>query len=159
VVITINGKKHWLWRAVDQHGAMLDVLVQSRRDRHAARRLMRKPLTKHGRAPRVLITDELKSYAAANRDLSLNGEHRQHKGLNNRAENSHQPTRVREKVMRRFKSARHLQWFASVHDQAANLFMHFRCNTDAKQKRALRTRAIETWESVTFAPMLEHLAA
>ncbi len=69
VVVTINGKKHWLWRAVDQHGAVLDVLVQSRRDRHAARRLMRKLLKKHGRAPCVLISDKLKSYAAANRDL------------------------------------------------------------------------------------------
>jgi putative transposase len=86
VVVTINGKKHWLWRAVDQHGAVLDVLVQSRRDRHAARRLMRKLLKRHGRAPRVLITDKLKSYAAGNRDLGLNMEHRQHKGLNNRAE-------------------------------------------------------------------------
>ena len=138
---------------------MLDVLVQSRRDRHAARRLMRKLPRKHGRAPRVLITDKLKSYAAAHRDLGLNGEHRQHKRLNNRAENSHQPTRVREKVMRRFKSARHLQGFASVHDQVANLFMRYRYNTDAKQKRALRTQAFETWEIVTCAPMLERLAA
>jgi putative transposase len=159
VVVTINGRKHWLWRAVDQHGAVLDVLVQSRRDRHAARRLMRKLLGKHGRAPRVLITDKLKSYAAANRDLGLNVEHRQHTGLNNRAENSHQPTRVREKVMRRFKSARHLQRFASVHDQVANLFMHCRYHTDARQKRALRTQAFEAWESVTGAPMLERLAA
>ena len=86
VVVTINGKKHWLWRAVDRHGAVLDVQVQSRRDRHAARRLMRKLLGKHGRAPRVLITDKLRRYAAANRDLGLNIEHRQHKGLNNRAE-------------------------------------------------------------------------
>jgi putative transposase len=92
MVVTINGKKHWLWRAVDQHGAVLDVLVQSRRDRHAARRLMRKLLRKHGRAPRVLITDKLKSYAAANRDLGLKVEHRQHSALNKRAENSHQPT-------------------------------------------------------------------
>jgi putative transposase len=72
VVVTINGKKHWLWRAVDQHGAVLDVLVQSRRDRHAARRLMCKLLKRHGRAPRVLITDKLKSYAAGNRGLGLN---------------------------------------------------------------------------------------
>jgi putative transposase len=139
VVVTINGKKHWLWRAVDQHGAVLDVLVQSRRDRHAARRLMRKLLRKHGRAPRVLVTDKLKSYAAANRELGIKVDHRQHKGLNNRAENSHQPTRLREKVMRRFKSARHLQRFASVHDQIANLFKDCRYYTDAKQKRALRT--------------------
>jgi putative transposase len=111
LVVTINGRKHWLWRAVDQHGAVLDVLMQSRRDRHAARRLMRKLLRKHGLAPRVLITDKLKSYAAANRDLGIKVEHRQHKGLNNRAEKSHQPTRVREKVMRRFNSAAHLQPF------------------------------------------------
>ena len=69
VVVTINCGKHWFWRAVDQHGAVLDVLVQSRRDRHAAMRLMRKLLQKHGRAPRVPITDKLKSHAAANRDL------------------------------------------------------------------------------------------
>jgi len=90
---------------------------------------MRKLLKKHGRVPRVLITDKLKSYAAANRDLGLKGEHRKNRGLNNRAENSHQPTRVREKVMRRFKSERHLQRFASVHDQVANLFMHCRYYT------------------------------
>jgi len=158
VVVTINGRKHWLWRAVDQHGAVLDVLVQSRRDRHAARRLMRKLLRKHGRAPRVLITDKLRSYAAANRDLGLKVEHRQHKGLNNQAENSHQPTRVREKVMRRFKSAGHLQRFASVHDQVGNLFLHCRYHTDANQKRALRAEAFEAWESVTGAPMLGRLA-
>jgi putative transposase len=74
-MVTINGRKHWLWRAVDRHGAVLDVLVQGR-DRHTARRLMRKLLRKHGRAPRVLITDKLKSYVAANRDLGLNVEHR-----------------------------------------------------------------------------------
>ena len=159
VVVTINGKKHWLWRAVDQYGAVLDVLVQSRRDRHAARRLMRKLLKKHGRAPRVLITDKLKSYAAANRDLGLNVEHRQHKGLNNRAENSHQPTRVREKVMRRFKSARHLQRFTSVHDQVANLFMHCRYNANAQDKRQARTQAFEAWETETGNSMLDRLAA
>jgi len=159
VVVTINGKKHWLWRAVDQQGVVLDVLVQSRRDRHAARRLMRKLLRKHGRAPRVLVTDKLRSYAAANHDLGLNVEHRQHRGLNNRAENSHQPTRIREKVMRRFKSTRQLQRFASVHDQVANLFMHCRYHTDAKQKRALRAQAFEAWEGVTCTPMLDRLAA
>jgi transposase-like protein len=77
VVVTTNGKKHWLWRAVDQHGAVLDVLVQSRRHRHAARRPMRKLLRKHGRSPRVLVTDKLGSHAAANRDLRLSVEHRQ----------------------------------------------------------------------------------
>jgi putative transposase len=86
-------------------------------------------------------------------------QHCQHKGLNNRGGNSHQPTRVREKVMRRFKSACHLQRFASVHDQVGNLFMHCGYHTDAKQKRALRTLAFEARESVTGAPMLERLAA
>ncbi|MDN0077815.1 IS6 family transposase, partial [Crenobacter sp. SG2303] len=78
VLVTINGKKHWLWRAVDQYGAVLDVLVPRRRDKQAAKRLMRKLLKKHGRAPRVLVTDQLKSYAAANRELGLSFEHRQH---------------------------------------------------------------------------------
>jgi putative transposase len=159
VVVTINGKKHWPWRAVDQHGAVLDVLVQSRRAGRAARRLMRKALRKHGRAPRVLITDKLKIYAAANRDLGLNVEHRQHKGLNNLAENSRQPTRMREKVMRRFKSARHLQRFASVHDQVANLFMHCRYNANAQEKRQARTLAFDAWETVTGNSMLGRFAA
>ena len=120
---------------------------------------MRKPLKKHGRAPRVLITDKLKSYAAANRDLGLNVEHRKHKGLNSRAENSHQPTRVREKVIRRFKSARHLQRFTSVHDQVANLFMHCRYNASAQEKRQVRTQAFDAWEAVTGNPMLDSLSA
>ena len=151
VVISISGKKHWLWRAVDQFGCVLDVLVQSRRDRYAAQRLMRKLLKKCGRAPRVLITDKLKSYAAANKDMGLRFEHRQHKGLNNRAENSHQPTRVREKVMRRFKSARHLQQFASVHDQVANLFQHCRYSANTAEKRKLRSQAFAAWEGVACA--------
>ena len=100
VVITIAAKKHWLWRAVDQEGFVLDVLVQSRRDKKAAKRLFRKLLKKQGRVPRVLITDKLRSYAAAKREIMPGVEHRQHKGLNNRAENSHQPTRRRERVMK-----------------------------------------------------------
>ena len=93
VVVTIRGRKHWLWRAVDQNGFVLDVLVQNRRDRKAARRLIRKLLKKSARAPRVMIADKLKSYGAARKDMELKIEHRQHKGLNNRAENSHLPTR------------------------------------------------------------------
>jgi len=151
VVITINGKKHWLWRAVDQFGIVLDVLVQSRRDRYAAQRLMRKLLRKCGVTPRVLVTDKLKSYAAANKDMGLRFEHRQHKGLNNRAENSHQPTRVREKVMRGFKSARQLQRFVSVHDQVANLFHRCRYNVSATEKRTNRNQAFAAWDRVTCA--------
>src|SRR4051794_18370947 len=108
VVIKIAGKKHWLWRAVDQDGIVLDILVQSRRDKRAAKRLLRKLLKRQCRPPRVLITDKLASYGAAKREITPGIEHRQHKGLNNRAENSHQPTRRRERQMKRFKSsARH----------------------------------------------------
>ena len=153
VVVSINGRHWWLWRAVDQHGAVLSVLVQSRRNRQVAERLMRKLIRRHG-LPRVMITDKLKSYAAAKADLGLKFEHRQHKGLNNRAENSHQPTRVREKVMRRFKSACHLQRFVSVHDQVANIFHHCRYNREAKQKRELRAQAFVAWNEMTCAKMV-----
>ncbi|GAB7534274.1 hypothetical protein BGC_04790 [Burkholderia sp. 3C] len=148
--MAVLSEKHWLWRAVDQHGAVLDVLVQRRRDAVAAERLMRKLLKHHGR-PRVMVTDKLRSYAAANTALGLNVEHRQHKGLNNRAENTHQPTRVREKVMRRFKSARQLQRFASVHGQVANLFMGCHYQGDAQQKRAARAQAMAVWEKASCA--------
>jgi len=104
--VKIAGKKHWLWRAVDQDGMVLDLLVQSRRDKAAAKRLLRKLLKKQCRAPRVMITDKLASYGAAKREIMPGLEHRQHKGLNNRAENSHQPTRRRERQMKRFKSPR-----------------------------------------------------
>src|ERR687888_1872603 len=122
VVIKIAGETHWLWRAVDQHGIVLDVLVQSRRDATAAKRLLRKLLKRQGRAPRVMITDKLASYAAAKKDLLPGIEHRRHKGLNNRAENSHQPTRRRERQMKRFKSPGQAQQFLSAHDQINNLF-------------------------------------
>jgi putative transposase len=121
--------------------------VQSRRDKTAAKRLMRKLLKHHGR-PRVLVTDKLRSYGAAKDALGLRVEHRQHKGLNNRAENSHQPTRVREKVMRRFKSARQLQRFASIHGQISNLFMGCRDNRNAQCKREARTQARAAWDGL-----------
>ncbi len=97
VVLTIAGVKHWLWRAVDQTGMVLDILVQSRRDARAAKRLLRKLLKRQCRAPRVMITDKLASYEAAKCQVMPSVEHRRHKGLNNRAENSHQPTRQRER--------------------------------------------------------------
>ncbi len=105
VVLTIAGVKHWLWRAVDQTGTVLDILVQGRRDTRAAKRLLCKLLRKQTRPPRVMITDKLASYGAAKRAVMPAVEHRKHKGLNNRAENSHQPTRKRERQMKRFKSA------------------------------------------------------
>src|SRR5919199_4705052 len=120
--LVIRGTKHWLWRAIDQDGVVLDVLVQSRRDKRAATRLLRKLLKKQMRPPRVLITDKLASYGAAKRELVPGVEHRQHRGLNNRAENSHQPTRRRERQMKGFKSAGQAQRFLSAHDQINNLF-------------------------------------
>src|ERR1700733_12115584 len=148
VVITIAGKKHWLWRAVDQEGFVFDVLVQSRRDKKAAKRLFRKLLKKQGRAPRVLITDKLKSYAAAKREIMPGVEHRQHKGLNNRAENSHQPTRRRERIMKRFNSPRQVQRFLSIHDQVANVFSR-RPNQDTAAKfHSARNQAFDTWAAV-----------
>src|SRR3954452_21900831 len=148
VVISIAGRKHWLWRAVDQHGMVLDILVQSRRNAKAAKRLLRKLLKKQGIAPRVMITDKLASYAAAKRAVMPGVEHRQHKGLNNRAENSHQPTRRRERIMKCFKSAGQAQRFLSVHDQVANLFRR-PANTNAADHRRARARAFQVWSEVT----------
>src|SRR5271166_4390770 len=147
------GEKHWLWRAVDREGFVLDVLVQSRRDKKAAKRLFRKLLKKQGRAPRVLITDKLRSYGAAKREIMPGVEHRQHKGLNNRAENSHQPTRRRERIMKRFKSPRQVQRFLSTHDQIANVFSR-RPNQDTAAKfRTARCQAFTTWAEVTGVAM------
>ena len=100
-----------------------------------------------------MVTYKLKSYAAASREIGPKFEHRQHKGLNNRAENSHQPTRVRQKVVRRYKSACHLQRFLSVHDQVTNQFMRCRYNRDAKQKRELHAQAFAAWNEVSCAKM------
>jgi putative transposase len=138
-----------LWRAVDQDGMVLDVLVQSRRDKHAAKRLLRKLLKKQMRSPRVMITDKLRSYGAVKREIMPGVEHRQHKGLNNRAENSHQPTRRRERQMKRFKSPRQAQRFLSAHDQINNLFLLRRDQLPASQYRAARTQAFQTWAEVT----------
>jgi putative transposase len=148
VAISIAGRKHWLWRAVDQHGVVLEILVQSRRKAKAAKRLLRKLLKKQGIAPRVMITDKLPSYGAAKREIMPSVEHRQHKGLNNRAENSHQPTRQRERIMKRFKSAGQAQRFLSVHDQVANLFRR-PANTNAADHRQAHAQAFQVWADVT----------
>jgi putative transposase len=148
VVLTIASKKHCLWRAVGRDGFVLDVLVQSRRDAKAAKRLLRKLLKKQVRAPRVIVTDKLKSYAAAKRTIMPGVEHRQHKGVNNRAENSHQPTRRRERQIKRFKSARQVQRFLSIHDPIANLFHLRRDHRPVADYRAARAQAFETWAEV-----------
>ena len=149
MVIAINGQKYWLWRAVDQHGMVLDILVQSRRDTKAAKRLMKKLLKKQGCTPRVLITDKLKSYGAAKKEIMPGVEHRQHKGLNNRAENSHLPTRKRERVMQKFKSPGHAQQFLSVHEPIANLFHLQRHQKSATDFRADRDQAFSIWQDIT----------
>src|SRR3954462_14351706 len=149
VVLQIAGVKHWLWRAVDQTGVVLDVLVQRRRDKQAAKRLLRKLLKRQMRPPRVMITDKLASYGVAKREIMPSVEHRKHKGLNNRAENSHQPTRRRERQMKRFKSAGQVQRFLSAHDQINNLFQLRRDRLPADQYRAARTQAFQTWAEVT----------
>jgi putative transposase len=143
VVISIAGEPYWLWRAVDQNGFVLDVLVQRRRDGSAARRLMTKLLKAARTPPRVMITDKLRSYSVAWAKMDLRVEHRQHKGLNNRAENSHQPTRRRERIMKRFRSARQAQQFLSDHDQIANIFhVPNPESTTAVDRRAARETAL-----------------
>jgi putative transposase len=154
VAVKIASKKYWLWRAVDQDGTVLDILVQSRRDKRAAKRLLRKLLKTQRRPPRVLITDKLASYGAAKGEVMPSVEHRKHKGLNNRAENSHQPTRRRERQMKRFKSAGQAQCFLSAHDQINNLFPLRRDHIPADQYRAARARAFQGWAEVTGVAVL-----
>ena len=115
VYLKIDGRMVYLWRAVDAEGEVLDVLVQSKRNKHAALKLMRKLLKKYGFAPETFMTDDLRSYSAAARDLGMERRHRTGRWRNHRAENSHQPTRRRECKMQRFKSAGSAQRFLSTH--------------------------------------------
>ena len=149
MVLTIRGKKHYLWRAVDQDGNVLDILVQSRRNKKAAKRFFRKLLKGLCYAPRVIITDKLKSYAAAKREILPGVEHRQHKRLNNRAENSHRPTRLREKKMRRFKSARHAQRFLCAFGRICGHFQPRRHRLCARDYRAILQSRFQVWDEVT----------
>jgi putative transposase len=120
VFLTIRGERHYLWRAVDQDGHILDILVQRQRNKKAAKRFFRKLLKGLTYVPRVVVTDKLKSYGAALRELLPGVEHRQHRYLNNRAENSHQPTRQRERRMQGFKSPGHAQRFLSAYGPIAS---------------------------------------
>ena len=128
---------------------MLGILVQKPAGKRATKRLLRKLLKKQQRSPRVLITDKLASYGAAKGEVMPSVEHRKHKGLNNRAENSHQPTRRRERQMKRFKSAGQAQRFLSAHDQINNLFHLHRDHVPADQYRAARAQAFQTWAEIT----------
>ena len=150
VVVSIAGEQQWLWRAVDQNGFVLEVIVQRRRDTQAALRLMKRLLKSAVRPPRVMITDKLRSYGAARAKIGLRVERRQHKGLNNRAENSHQPTRRRERIMKRFNSTRQAQRFLTVHDQIANLFhVPYPKSVSADRRKALRELAFATWRQIS----------
>ena len=151
--IKINGKDHYLWRAVDQDGNVLDILVQSRRNKLAAKRFFRKLLKGLQYVPRVIISDKLRSYSAAKAEVMPGVEHRQHKGLNNRAENSHQPTRVRERVMRRFKSAGHAQRFLSAFGIISNHFRPRRHLLTAERYCAEMQSRFGTWAEVSCVQM------
>ncbi len=149
VFIRINGATHYLWRAVDQRGAVLDILVQSRRNKRAAKKFFRKLLKGLAYVPRVLITDKLASYGAAKREVLPSVEHRQHRYLNNRAENSHQPTRERERRMRRFKSPGQAQRFLAASGPIAARFRPRRHRLTAAAYRQTRDQRFTTWRAVT----------
>ena len=154
VFVSINGEQHYLWRAVDQDGTVLDILVQSRRDKAAARKFFRRLLKDLAYVPRVVITDKLASYGAAKREVLPSVEHRQHKRLNKRAENSHQPTRERERRMRRFKSPGHAQRFLAAYGPIASHFRPRRHRLAAEAYRATRTDRFATWRAVTGTPAM-----
>jgi putative transposase len=149
VFIKINGKTHYLWRAVDQRGNVLDILVTSRRDTRAAMRFFRKLLKGLEYVPRVLITDKLGSYQAAQRRVLRSVEHRRSKYLNNRAENSHQPTRQRERAMKRFTSARHAQRFLSAFSGISSHFRPRRHRLGAQEYRTEMATRFTTWNEIT----------
>ena len=149
--VNIRGEQHYLWRAVDQDGDVIDILVQPRRDRRAAERFFRKLLKGQGHEPRRLITDKLRSYAAAHRTIMPSVAHDTSQYANNRAEVSHEPTRQRERQMRRFKSSAQAQRFLSVHGITQNLFRVGRHLLRAANQRMLRARAFLIWNAATCA--------
>ena len=151
VYLKIDGRMVYLWRAVDAEGEVLDVLVQSKRNKHAALKLMRKLLRKYAVVPERLGTDDLLSYRAATLDLGIDHLHDRGRWKNNRAENSHQPTRRRERKMQRFKSPGSAQRFLSVHAAVHNTFNVQRHLTSRRTLRLLRGDALRTWRAVTAA--------
>ena len=149
--VNIQGHRHYLWRAVDQDGDVIDILVQPRRDRRAAERFFRKLLKGQGREPRRLVTDKLRSYTAAHRTIMPSVAHDTSQYANNQAEVSHEPTRQRERGMRRFKSMAQAQRFLSVHGITQNLFRVGRHLLRAANYRILRARAFVVWNAETCA--------
>src|ERR1039458_8734875 len=151
VYLKIDGRMLYLWRAVDAEGEVLDVLVQSKRNKHAALKLMRKLLKKYAFVPERLVTDDLRSYGAAVRDLRIESRHERGRWKNNRVENSHQPTRRRERKMQRFKSAGSAQKFLLMHAAVYNTFNVQRHLASAHTHRTLRAVAISTWREAVAA--------
>ncbi|WP_406729960.1 IS6 family transposase [Streptomyces sp. GD-15H] len=151
VFIKINGEQKYLWRAVDQNGNVLDILVQNRRDTAAARRFFRRLLKGIGAVPRVIVTDQLRSYGAAHREVMPSVEHRSHQGLNNRAENSHQPTRQRERARKGFRSVGGAQRFLSAFSGISPHFRPRRPRMTASDHRAEMTVRFAIWEQITGA--------
>ncbi len=149
--VNIQGQRQYLWRAVDQDGDVIDILVQPRRDRRAAERFFRRLLKGQGYEPRRLVTDKLRSYSAARRDTMPSVVHDTSRYANNRAEVSHQPTRQRERQMRRFKSPEQAQRFLSVHGIIQNLFRVGRHLVNSANHRTLRDRSFSVWRQVTCA--------
>jgi putative transposase len=148
VVVTIKKQQYYLWRAVDSEGNVLEVLLQRHRGTKAAKRFFRNLLKKQGFVPRVMVTDELRSYEAAKNQVMKNVEHRQHKGLNNRAENSHQPTRVRERRMRRFKSPGQAQRFLSAFGPIRDHFHPKQHQLPATRYRQELRQRFQDWREV-----------
>jgi putative transposase len=146
---TINGQRQYLWRAVDQHGNVLDILVTSRRNTKAAARFFRKLLKGLEYVPRVLITDKLASYGTARRRVLRSVEHRQSKYLNNRAENSHQPTRARERAMKKFTSAGHAQRFLSAFSSISPHFRPGHHRLSAAEYHRTMTERFTIWNQIT----------
>ncbi len=151
VFVKIRGQRHYLWRAVDQDGDVIDILVQRFRNAHAAKRFFRKLLKGQGSTPWRLVTDQLKSYGAARRSIMPSVEHNTARYANNRAEVSHQPTRQRERQMRRFKSAGQAQRFLSVHGIIQNFFRLGRHRLRSENYRRLRERSFKAWSAATAA--------
>ncbi|MGH3806590.1 MAG: IS6 family transposase [Pseudonocardiaceae bacterium] len=149
VFIKINGTLHYLWRAVDQHGEVLDILVQPRRNAKAAKRFFRRLLKGLCYVPRVVITDKLASYGAAHREVMSSVEHRRSKYLNNRAENSHQPTRQRKRAMKRFTSPGHAQRFLSAFSGISPHFRPRRHRLGADDYRRETASRFTTWNEIT----------
>ena len=146
VFVKIDGKQHYLWRAVDQDGEVVDVFLQKRRDGKAAKRFFNRVLKRNQGEPRKIVTDKLRSYNVAHRELIPESIHDTSQYANNRAELSHQATRVRERVMRRFKSVKQAQRFLNVHAAVYNLFNLGRHLVSAEIYRLLRLRAFASWK-------------